>query len=114
MIGMSLDDWNAHLASVMQHQEAETELRKRIVEELRFKCMDEGGSAECERLIEFLENYSLASDKYSRAIKTLLHNLPKVFTGGLGNQRYLLSAVRREFKIEHDLIHEALSKIMKN
>lgn len=114
MIGMTLDDWRSHLGTVMQHQAAEAELRKRIVEEIRKKCIKSGSSAECDRLIEFLDNYSLASDRYSRAIRILLQYLPRVLTGGLGQQVHLLASVSREFPIERDLIYEALSKIMKD
>lgn len=114
MIGMSIEDWRDHLSSVMHHQEIEAALRKRIIEELINLKSQETSSPECDRLIDYLVNYTLSSDRYSRAMRMLLQYLPRLFVGGLGVQRHLLASIRREFKAEHDLIFTALSKIYKN
>ena len=114
MIGMSIEDWRDHLSSVMHHQEIEAALRKRIIEELINLKSQETSSPECDRLIDYLINYTLSSDRYSHAMLMLLQYLPRLFVGGLGVQGHLLASIRREFKAEHDLIFTALSKIYKN
>lgn len=114
MIGMSIGDWRDHLSSVMHHQEIEAALRKRIIEELINLKSQETSSPECDRLIDYLVNYTLSSDRYSRAMRMLLQYLPRLFVGGLVVQGHLLASIRREFKAEHDLIFTALSKIYKN
>jgi hypothetical protein len=114
MIGMSIEDWRDHLSSVMHHQETEAALRKGVIEELINLSSQDASSPECDRLIDFLINYTLSSDRYSHAMRMLLQYLPKLFVGGLGVQGHLLASIRREFQAEHDLIFTALSKIYKN
>lgn len=113
MIGMSVEDWREHLWSVMQRQEMESALRKRIVQELIVMSDQQSSSSERDRLIEFMNNYSLGSDSYSRAMRILLQYLPNLVQGRIGLQMHALASVRREFAVEHDLIFEALLRIIK-